>query len=230
MDVLGLALVVIGVFGELAVHFSKTPFNPTNCDHHESRKKHWEGIFTALVVIGVGLELSAWPEHVREILSLKNENLKLESKLAWRNIPPKTASDIIDKLKQKQKGSVIVQSDFPDVEAKTFAGQISSILKIAGYDIKAPTIPLAAFGWAPGISTNGLWDGTLMTNWNGVFFLCEDTNNVPLHSRFIQDAFGDNGLFIPALQADSETSKYIAQIKTTGNDGTTIIWVSRKPF
>lgn len=212
IGVLGAIVVIIGVWGE--EHFDRKvlPYN---------RKERVKTAFWAVLLAGLSMDLigligstltSTALESRVEVL--RKANNAVESRLAWRVIPPEKRAKLVKELSFGPKGPVLIQCDF-DVEAMTFESQIISILRDAGFEIRPPSIQLASFGYS---------DGT-----NAVFFLCESTNNVPLHARFIQDVFKSNDIFIPALAVDPATRKYIEHIKTTGSDGTAIIWVSKKP-
>jgi hypothetical protein len=183
----------------------------------EDPRRHTIGrIAIYVIVFGILIESVQTVLLDVEAANARLETARLEAKLQWRELSPEKHSKLVAELIRGPKGPVLIQCDF-DVEAMTFESQISSILKDAGFEIKPASIQLAAL-------ENNFPNGT-----NAVFFLCESTNDVPLHTRFIQDKFKSNGIFIPAVVINPELRKYIEQIKTTGSDGTAIIWVSRKP-
>ncbi len=140
-DLLGLLMVVVGVAGEWAITFPwvkdklKIPYNPTNFPALEFRKLLLEVFFTGLVAIGVGLELSAWPQHIQEIESLKNANLVLEKQLQPRTITEKQIKDFIFLTETWPKFPIRVAAPAGVTEAGSYAWQIRDMLNRAKFTI-----------------------------------------------------------------------------------------------
>jgi hypothetical protein len=65
---------------------------------------------------------------------------RLKEKQRPRTINESTRKDLVARLSAGAKGPVIVQSDWTDTEAKSFAEQIKSTLKEAGFDIVPVTL------------------------------------------------------------------------------------------
>jgi hypothetical protein len=108
---------------------------------------------------------------------LRNENLKLQEKLAPRSLTEEQQKNLLKILSAGPMGDVIVIPKAFDEESEAYADQITSVLKAAGFTIK-DNPGQRPFSW-----------GT-----TGVFMAVENMNHPPLHAAFIQGCFRKVGI------------------------------------
>jgi hypothetical protein len=151
-DLIGVAMVVIGVLGEVGVEIASIwlPYNPTNFPSLEKilgfKKKHLEIIFVSLVAIGVGLELYALPKSLNEshnkiseldnrTEALRNENLKLELIIRPRGFTQGQIEEGVALLKKYAGTKADVSAMMNDWETIGFARPLNAALAGSGWNV-----------------------------------------------------------------------------------------------
>jgi hypothetical protein len=176
-DIAGLLMVAVGVAGELlaAFDFSKKllgiRFNPTGFSPLELRKKCLEISSAALIVVGLGLEVSAWPSHIKEILDLRTDNLKqqtiieelrtkndeLEAEMQPRTISDENFAKFVGLLRDSpDKHPIWVIFSSQSDETVRFTERVRSMLDETGYGIPPtnelfPADPSWMLPWPSGV-------------------------------------------------------------------------------
>jgi hypothetical protein len=157
-QIVGTAMVLIGVSGELFLLVKKYPFNPTNFSPLEPSKRKLEIISVVILLVGLMLELIALPHSLLEAARLNNENLKLEkqvlgleAKLQWRTISPGASKHIINLLSTSPKNGIVrISCQGTDLEACNFAKQIYEVLTNCNFKTDfAPALSLFSNGETP---------------------------------------------------------------------------------
>ena len=137
-DIIGLLMVAIGVAGDVMRAFDFTKkllgikFNPTDFSFLDFRKKCLEITAAALIVVGLGLEVSAWPAHIKEVELLKQGNLELQMKMQPRVISAEHWSKFIKLSKGLSPIKIKVFAPVNDNEAYRYALQFRDMLDEAG--------------------------------------------------------------------------------------------------
>jgi hypothetical protein len=151
-DLIGVALVVIGVLGELFLEIASIwlPYNPTNFPPLETilglKKKHLEVIFVSLVAIGVGIELYALPislneSHIKiaelenKTEALRKQNNKLELIIKPRSFSEGQIQAGAFLLKKHAGTKVDISARSEDWESIDFARPLRGILSSAGWSV-----------------------------------------------------------------------------------------------
>jgi hypothetical protein len=156
VDIIGLAMVTIGVLAEVAFGMVEIgfferllnkikwvkqmlsfPFNPTNFPPLELKKNWAEIIIDALVFLGLALELIALPislhnSHV-DISALQGENLELQLKLQPRIITLQQITNFMFLTQTFPKFPIRVEVVAMTGEATGYAWQIRKMLNQANY-------------------------------------------------------------------------------------------------
>lgn len=197
-------MVAIGVAGELLSAFDFTKkllgikFNPTGFSPLDFRKKCLEIISAALIVVGLGLEVSAWPAHIKEVESLKGDNLRLQSLMQPRMITAQQHDKFVSVLKNAPKFQVWVAYDLPSDENLTFVRQIRELLDAAGFGVvKGETIDSDPKTPRPSILNSGTSyaDGTFLTPSKitapvkSDIFIVVPYSELPLPAVYLDSAF-----------------------------------------
>lgn len=166
LDIIGLSMVTIGVFGELIIATAsiRFPYNPTNFSAHESafgfKKRHLEILFDSILVLGLGLELWALPnslshshKDIAELndrastnalaaLELQREVFRLKNPAIITDDQRKRFIAILTNSNNVSKVHIEVIVGNCDRPTEQFAFQIRKILNEAGYgDVPYKTPP-----------------------------------------------------------------------------------------
>lgn len=215
-DLIGLAMVTLGVAGDLIVlteWFKKLlhiPFNPTNFGPLEFRKVIAEIVFSALIVFGLGLELTAWPQHIKEVVALQNENIKLKKEMQWRAISPQQITNFVMLTKGIPKFSVRVGTSQFNDEAFSYAVQIREMLDQAGY-----STPISDTNCVGGVFLHqnvSAYDSNIgdTNGWIWLAFISDSTNKYTYwHYEYSTKT---NGLYIFTVPKNDTNSIYSAFI------------------
>jgi hypothetical protein len=202
LDVVGLAVVWIGAYGEYKADQLKTPFNPSNFSEFESHKKKWVKRWGVVLIVGLALETmtsifvmaasnkeiaqldSARVELEHKVEELRKENLELEAIVQPRTITDTQKGIFILSLmplrsspsfKDKVVAVEVQQSDF---EAFVYAKQITNLLIQAGVPVELDA-GLSLFS-----------DGPV----SGLRFLLRDSSPLPPEAEAICSAFSKAGI------------------------------------
>src|SRR5258706_4566779 len=141
-DLIGLSMVAIGVFGELALRFEfvktllKFPFNPTGFPPLDFRKNLLEIICEMLIFVGLGIEVFSLPNIINEshrqiaelnkqTEGLRNERVDLEKRVEQL----RHENDVLEKTLQPRRITAQQKKDFialldnqPKAPVKVFVG------------------------------------------------------------------------------------------------------------
>ncbi len=145
----------------------------------------------------------------------------LERKTQPRAVTSSQRSRLIASLSDGPKGPVIVLSDWMDMEAKTYAATLESILRDAGFSIVS------------------IWPEVLAMNLPGksderptVILFVEDVQHPPAAAKLIEYGVQQNQISTGMLSAQGDITrgrlKDDAQTPWTLDGNTTVMWVMNR--
>jgi hypothetical protein len=211
LDISGVALVFIGVLGEILVRRKRTP-DGTNHEIWERETRKWEKRWENALLVGLALELAALPHHFIEAGDLNHkageakrlageanaraeaesmERAKIELELTKlktpRTITPQQKAKFIEVSRSFRKGPVGLATGPGNTEIGNYKMALRGLLIDAGYTIGRDEI------WTIG---NPAYQGTNRPN---VFLVIGAVTNTIPHGLGLQRALAEIGVDAPLI-------------------------------
>ena len=186
-SIIGPALVVAGLAGELWLIYENSPFNPNRPPPISVKHFKIERRSVVLVAIGVAIELATVPHSLMEVATLNREvqeirakNDALELKAQDRTIKPTQIETFKRILKDTQKGPIMIGTRHADQETTRYASDILNLLKDDGFTIQSfLNYPNNILPFMPGTS---------------VGVVIPSLTNIPPYADPLAKAFRDSGI------------------------------------
>jgi hypothetical protein len=134
LSIVGPALVVIGLGGELWLVYENSPFNPHRPPPISVKHFKIERASVIFVGLGVAVELMTVPHSLMEIAELQSKNLALELKIQPRRITHEQMTNFIFLTERVKKIPIALVVAREDVEVGSFATDLRTMFSRAKFE------------------------------------------------------------------------------------------------
>jgi hypothetical protein len=211
LEIVGAAIVIIGVWGEYWAERGKVSDKPNDLMQIEFKRKWLEGLFWRILLSGLAIELVGAIATLTlsniEIAGLKkqteqlhNENLVLQAKLQPRRITMEQTLNFIFLTEKIRKIPIIISVYTGSSEAETFASDLRQMFTVAGFQTN---------------STPNLWGVEQHPDRRFHRPSINDTNEMP---AVVFLGYSTNGIVVVHTPTRENTNGFNRPIVRSGNE------------